>query len=167
MEAPGQKSRRTTGENEHEIISQKGQAASGRATIAPRWNTCCFGTNSEPRNLWAWDREAMTAGRLKNGVVKLRLWKNDCGEANGPPTIHYDNLAKPAVLTPELPKPATLVEVAKPLPLPDQLKPMVLPPAQIVEPKSPRVRGRQGQFGRASAAEPPRIRQCGSSLSNR
>jgi type IV secretion system protein VirB9 len=64
-----------------------------------------------------------------------------CSTPYTPPKIAYDDKPRPAVLTPDPPKPVQIVEVAKPLPLPGQLMP--LPgklPMGPPEPVDPRTR---------------------------
>jgi P-type conjugative transfer protein TrbG len=57
-----------------------------------------------------------------------------------PPAIQYDNTPKQAVLEPKPPVPVKIVEIPKPLPLPDQLKPLPVETAPLPEPRDPRVR---------------------------
>src|SRR3984893_7763286 len=53
-----------------------------------------------------------------------------------PPEITYDD-ERPAVLQAEPPKPAEIVEVPRPLPLPGQLKPIPAGKAITPEPRDP------------------------------
>jgi len=57
-----------------------------------------------------------------------------------PPTVPYDNTPKQAVVAPEPPKPVKIVEIPKPLPLPDQLKPLSVETTPLPEPRNPRIR---------------------------
>lgn len=71
-----------------------------------------------------------------------------------PPTISYDATPRQALLKPEPPKPVQIVEVPKPLPLPDQLK--LLPPIQLEKPENPDPQMRVDAANRAARVEPTR-----------
>jgi type IV secretion system protein TrbG len=57
-----------------------------------------------------------------------------------PPAIHYDQTPKQAVAAPEPLRPVQIVEIPKPLPLPDQLKPLPVETVTLAEPRDPRIR---------------------------
>lgn len=57
-----------------------------------------------------------------------------------PPAIRYDETPKQAVIAPNPPKPVQIVEIPKPLPLPDQLKPLAVETAPLPEPHDPHAR---------------------------
>ena len=57
-----------------------------------------------------------------------------------PPAIQYDNTPKQAVAAPDPPKPVQIVEIPKPLPLPDQLKPLPVETKPLPEARNPRIR---------------------------
>ncbi|MGA7674281.1 MAG: P-type conjugative transfer protein TrbG [Rhizomicrobium sp.] len=57
-----------------------------------------------------------------------------------PPDIHYDAKPRQAVAQPNPPKPVEIVEVPRPLPLPDQLKPVPTANSTVREAPNPRVR---------------------------
>lgn len=62
-----------------------------------------------------------------------------------PPAISYDDVlakAPAAVLTPEPPKPALIVTIPEPLPLPGQLKPIPVQARAVPEPSDPTLRVR-------------------------
>jgi P-type conjugative transfer protein TrbG len=57
-----------------------------------------------------------------------------------PPAIQYDQTPRQAVVAPEPPKPVQIVEIPKPLPLPDQLKLLPVETVALPEPHDPRIR---------------------------
>ena len=57
-----------------------------------------------------------------------------------PPQIQYDNTPRQAVRAPDPPKPAQIVQVPQPLPLPGQLKPIPSPKTATPEATDPRTR---------------------------
>lgn len=57
-----------------------------------------------------------------------------------PPEIRYDDTPREAVLEPNPPKPVEIVELPKPLPLPDQLKPLEHGKIEAPEPTDPHAR---------------------------
>jgi type IV secretion system protein TrbG len=70
---------------------------------------------------------------LSSTVVSgCAIWK--------PPAIPYDQTPWQAVVAPEPPEPVQIVEIPKPLPLPDQLKPFPVETAPLSEPHDPRLR---------------------------
>jgi P-type conjugative transfer protein TrbG len=76
-----------------------------------------------------------------------------CAGKVPPPAIQYDSAdLKPAVLTPEPPKPVEVVEVPKPLPLPGQLQQPPTPPKPDHRPPAARVEA----ANRAATREPTR-----------
>jgi type IV secretion system protein TrbG len=57
-----------------------------------------------------------------------------------PPAVPYDNTPRQAVVAAEALKPVQIVEIPKPLPLPDQLKPLPVETAPLPEQHDPRQR---------------------------
>jgi len=77
-----------------------------------------------------------------------------CATAWKPPEISYDNMAKPAALQAEPPKPVQIVELPKLLPLPGQLKPLPRYAKQPPEAADPHARVNQANG--AARVEPTR-----------
>jgi type IV secretion system protein TrbG len=80
---------------------------------------------------------------MRQHVIAIILLSTSClsGCAIGkPPAISYDNLPKQAVIAPNPPKPVQIVEVPKPLPLPDQLKLLPVENIPSLEARDPRLR---------------------------
>jgi P-type conjugative transfer protein TrbG len=76
-----------------------------------------------------------------------------CASKEPPPAIRYDDAAmKPAVITPDPPKPVEVVEVPIPLPLPGQLQ----PPPQPLKPDNRPPTARVDAANRAATREPSR-----------
>ncbi len=77
-----------------------------------------------------------------------------CATADKPPEITYDDTPHAAVLQPEPLGPVQIVELPKPLPLPDQLKPLPKDKTEPPEAADPRARVAQGNS--AARVEPTR-----------
>ncbi len=75
-----------------------------------------------------------------------------CASAWKPPTIAYDDAPRPAVLTPDPPKPVQVVELPTPLPLPGQLK--VLPGARTAPPEAADPKARIERANGAARIQP-------------
>lgn len=91
--------------------------------------------------------------RRSLGVMVSALALAACAAKVLPPAIRYDNAEmKPAVITPDPPKPIEVVEVPTPLPLPGQLQPPPEPPKPDNRPPPARV----DAANRAATREPTR-----------
>ena len=77
-----------------------------------------------------------------------------CASAWKPPKISYDDAPRPAALQPDPPKPVQVVEIAKPLPLPDQLK--LVPGVKTAPPDAADPRARIDEANRAARIQPAR-----------
>src|SRR5579863_9053543 len=87
------------------------------------------------------------------GLMVSALALAACAAKVPPPAIRYDNAEmRPAVITPDPPKPVEVVEVPTPLPLPGQLQPPPEPPKPDNRPPPARV----DAANRAAMREPNR-----------